>query len=110
MTYQKDDESDLDYFKNFKACCEVVDTFGGKTGYHQAVYTRYLQKTATKLSVAMDDVPEAEKEKCVEASCNEYKATLFLKLANGMGRGAQASRQIVEEPVPLQSGSVPQDC
>jgi hypothetical protein len=46
MTFQKDNESDSDFYKSFNARCDVVDTFGGQAGYHRAVYMAHCKRRA----------------------------------------------------------------
>jgi hypothetical protein len=83
MSFQKDNESDSDFYKAFNMRCDVVDTFGGQSGYHRAVYMAHCKKRAEELKVTMTSLSDDEKLKCRNAACDEYKACLFIKTANG---------------------------
>jgi predicted Fe-S protein YdhL (DUF1289 family) len=83
MSFQKDNESDSDFYKAFNMRCDVVDTFGGQSGYHQAVYMAHCKKRAEELKVSMSSLSNDEKLKCRASACDEYKACLFIKTANG---------------------------
>jgi hypothetical protein len=87
MSFQRDNESDSDFYKAFNMRCEVVDTFGRQVGFHQAVYTRHCQALANQLKVSMSSLSDDDKQKCVISSCNEYKACLFIKTLNGKRYG-----------------------
>jgi hypothetical protein len=83
MSFQKDTESDSDFYKAFNMRCDVVDTSGGQLGFHRAVYMAHYKKRAEELKVSMASLSDAEKLKCRNAACDEYKACLFIKTANG---------------------------
>jgi hypothetical protein len=46
LGFQKSGEDNPTYAKNFKARCDAIDTFGGRAGFHQGLYTQHCQAIA----------------------------------------------------------------
>jgi hypothetical protein len=73
----------MDYYKKFNAQCDVIDVHGGKAGYHPGLYNKHLDEIRDNvargvLTLTLDEM----RTKAMETSCEEYKASLFMRLAN----------------------------
>ena len=83
-SFQRDHKSIMDYYKKFNAQCDVIDVHGGKAGYHPGLYNKYLDEIKDNVArgistlITLDEM----KTKAMETSCEEYKASLFMRLAN----------------------------
>ena len=82
MGFQKENESLDEFLRNFKARADVIDSFGGKAGFHPLVYLQHKEKKATELSKRIADLTDAEREACKTSACEEWKAALFIRIAN----------------------------
>ena len=89
LNYQKGNEDIATFHKLFKARCDVIDTFGGRAGYHPALYLQHRKAIlATKTPVPpatevfLSQLTQAENNAALESSCEEYKAALFIRIAN----------------------------
>ena len=82
-SFQKDHEKILEYYKRFTAQCDVIDIHGGQAGYHLALYTAHLEELKDQLTKGVHNMTlDQMKTKATKTSCEEYKASLFLRLAN----------------------------
>ena len=82
LGYQKESQTLEDFQRDFKARADIVDTYGGQSGYHPAVYLKHRQKFADENNKTLQQLTNGEKEKCLTSSREEYKAALFILLAN----------------------------
>jgi hypothetical protein len=82
LEFQTKDMALSDYYKQFKSNVEVINTHGGRAGYHPALFLQHRQAFATKNNKALVDLDADEKEACLKASCEEYLAALFIRIAN----------------------------
>jgi hypothetical protein len=82
-SFQKDHESVLEYYKRFTAQCDVIDVHGGQAVYHRGLYTAHLDGLRDEFTRRVHTMTLAEMQtKALKTSCEEYKASLFLRLAN----------------------------
>lgn len=82
LNYQRQDITLEDFVKQFRARAEVINTFGGRAGYHPKLYQQHCQAMAAKLDKAVDALTDAEKEDCLKASCEEFLAALLIRISN----------------------------
>ena len=82
LNFQKENEDIISFFKAFKARCEVIDTFGGCAGYHEALHEQHKQALAKKNNKRVIDLDDDEVAEAKETSCEEFKACLFIRIAN----------------------------
>ena len=82
LGYQKDIHTLDDFQKAFKARCDVIDTHGGQAGYNPAVYLKHREAFAAAQNKTLQQLTDAERKKCLQEACEEYKAALFVRLAN----------------------------
>ena len=89
LNYQKAHEDIGTFYKLFKARCDVIDTFGGRAGYHPAIYLAHRRAIAATMTPTppMAEVPlsalkAAQNNEALKLSCEEYKAALFIRIAN----------------------------
>jgi hypothetical protein len=82
LGFQTKDMALSDYYKQFKSNVEVINTHGGRAGYHPALFLQHRQAFAHKNNKALVDLDADEKEACLKASCEEYLAALFIRIAN----------------------------
>ena len=82
LGFQKENESLDEFHRNFKARADVIDSFGGQSGYHPEIYKQHRQKLADSLGIGLDDLNNNQKKKCLESAREEYKAALFIIIAN----------------------------
>eukprot|EP00956_Cyclotella_meneghiniana_P009214 scaffold12647_cov40-Cyclotella_meneghiniana.AAC.3 len=96
LNYQKADQDLSTYHKLFKARIEVINTFGGRAGYHPSLYLKHRRRIlaanyqpippATELVLAQ--LTRAHNEAAMQAACEEYKASLFIRMSNDHKYGA----------------------
>ena len=61
----------------------MIDVHGGKAGYHPGLYKKHLDEIRADvqrgtITLTLDEM----RTKAMETSCEEYKASLFMRLAN----------------------------
>jgi len=91
LNYQQPNQDLGTFYKLFKARCDVIDTFGGRSGYHPALYLQHRERILAASNhrpippateVVLGQLTRAENEQALKASCEEYKAALFIRIAN----------------------------
>eukprot|EP00956_Cyclotella_meneghiniana_P038953 scaffold162906_cov46-Cyclotella_meneghiniana.AAC.1 len=90
LNYQKADQDLSTFHKLFKARCEVINTFGGQAGYHPTLLLKHRRRIlvaecqpippATEL--LLSQLTRAQNDAAMHAACEEYKASLFIKMSN----------------------------
>eukprot|EP00956_Cyclotella_meneghiniana_P039152 scaffold166732_cov36-Cyclotella_meneghiniana.AAC.1 len=73
LTYQK---------PTFRARKDVVNTFGGRAGYHPALYRKYLDEVATAAGKQVSALTQDEKQRAMDLSCEDYLACLLIRISN----------------------------
>ena len=78
----------MDYLKLFRAQVEVINVHGGCFGYHPGCYRKKLTEMKADMTLSPRDAGSDEalnvmKQKARDAQCKEYKAALFLRIADG---------------------------
>jgi hypothetical protein len=81
LNYQKSHEDVGTFFK----LCDVIDTFGGKAGFHYGLYMQHRKAIAATKPVTppatefpLSGLTDEENKQALASSCKEYKAALFL--------------------------------
>ena len=87
LQFQKESQSLDDFQTEFKAKADVIDTYGGKAGYHPGVYLKHRKKFAEENNLTLQQLTKEQNEKCLAAACEEYKAALFVRQSNAKKYG-----------------------
>jgi hypothetical protein len=93
LNFQGKNESLPDFYKAFKARADIIDTYKGQCGYHPELYRLHAKALAAKLGVATAVLTDEQKKKARETACEEFKAAVFVRLANESYYG-EAKREL----------------
>ena len=85
--FQKQHQSLMDYYKLFKAQVEVINVHGGCFGYHPGLFQKKLMEMKAEMTLlpgdpGYDHALNALKCRARDVQCKEYKAALFLRIAD----------------------------
>ena len=85
--FQKQHQSLIDYYKLFRAQVEVINVHRGCFQYHPGLYQKKLAELKAHMTLSprdaeYDDALNVVKQKAKDAQGKEYKAALFLRIAN----------------------------
>jgi hypothetical protein len=82
LNFQKDGQDLSEWLKTFKAGAEIIDTFGGKAGFHPKVVEQHTIKLANKLNKTADQLTDDEAKEAIDSACEEFKACALIRLSN----------------------------
>eukprot|EP00956_Cyclotella_meneghiniana_P039180 scaffold167175_cov42-Cyclotella_meneghiniana.AAC.1 len=82
LTYQKPNVELDDFVKQFRARKDVINTFGGRAGYHPALYRKYAEEVAADLGKQVSALSQAERQQAIDLSCEDYLACLLIRISN----------------------------
>ena len=82
LSYQKPHVPLDDFVKQFRARKDVVNTFGGRAGYHPALYRKYLDEVARAAGKQVSALTQDEKQRAMDLSCEDYLACLLIRISN----------------------------
>jgi hypothetical protein len=82
------DNTNLDYYKLFKALVDVINVRRGWFGYHPGLYQKKIMEMKAEMTIkpgdaGYDGALNIVKPKARGAQCKEYKTTFFLQIADG---------------------------
>lgn len=91
LNYQHASQDLNTFYKLFKARCEVVETFGGHPGFHPVLYLKHRKEMLVDLNIqpippateaVIGQLTKTQNNEAMRASCEEYKAALFIRISN----------------------------
>eukprot|EP00956_Cyclotella_meneghiniana_P026461 scaffold57247_cov37-Cyclotella_meneghiniana.AAC.7 len=82
LTYQKSNVPLDEFVKQFRARKDVINTFGGRAGYHPALYRKYCDELATELNKQVTNFTQAERQQAMDRACEDYLACLLIRISN----------------------------
>jgi hypothetical protein len=82
LGYQKANVPLDDFVREFRARKDVVNTFGGRAGYHPALYRKHCEELAAELGNTVANLDAAERQKAMDSSCEDYLASLLIRISN----------------------------
>jgi hypothetical protein len=82
LAFQKETESLSKYLKNRRSLVDIIDTFGGKWGYHPKIHEQHKQALAARLNIQVAALTVAQIAKAKASACKEFKAAVFFRLAH----------------------------
>jgi hypothetical protein len=77
----------MDYYKLFKAQVDMINVNSGCFGYHPGLYQKKVAEMKADMTLSpgdagYDEALVALKRKARDTQCKEYRASLFLRIAD----------------------------
>jgi hypothetical protein len=95
LMFQKENEPLKEFLKNKKAQADIIDTFRGECGFHASLFEEHKATLAASLGVAVNALTPDQEMIARKSSCEEFKAAVFIRLANDKPRSKTSARQQV---------------
>lgn len=98
---KKKHEPLTDFYKTFKAWVDIINTFGGRAGYHPQLFERNKEELTKELWKAVAALGANKIEQAMWSACEEFEAMLFINILNDKLDGLRMNQHNYDNGVSL---------